>query len=133
MVFGSRSSSGFSTWAVGKADRDARIAALTGKPLEPWVLHDARRSFVTHIGELGFAQPHVIEAIVNHVSGSKAGVAGVYNWAVYLEERRKALEQWGAYIVAMVANSKVQLRRTQQVRASHPHKSQDLAVRGTPA
>jgi hypothetical protein len=39
-----------------------------------WTLHDLRRSFVTHVSELGFAQPHVLEAIGNHVSGSKAGV-----------------------------------------------------------
>jgi hypothetical protein len=37
-----------------------------------------RRSFVTHVNESGFAQPHVVEAIVNHVSGHLAGVAGTY-------------------------------------------------------
>jgi hypothetical protein len=63
-----------------------------------WRLHDLRRSFVTMLGELGFAPPHVIEAIVNHVSGHKAGVAGTYNKALYLEERRKALEAWGRYV-----------------------------------
>ena len=39
--------------------------------------------------------PHVVEATVNHVSGlAKSGVAGVYNRALYLEERRDALDQW---------------------------------------
>jgi hypothetical protein len=39
--------------------------------------------------------PHVVEAIVNHMSGlAKAGVAGVYNRALYLEDRRRALELW---------------------------------------
>ena len=39
--------------------------------------------------------PHVVEAVVNHVSGAaKAGVAGVYNRALYLEERKRALERW---------------------------------------
>ena len=60
-----------------------------------WTLHDSRRTLVTLMGELGIAQPHIIEAIVNHVSGHKAGVAGTYNKALYLEERRKALEAWG--------------------------------------
>ena len=32
-------------------------------------------------------QPHIIEAVVNHVSGHKAGVAGVYNRATYADER----------------------------------------------
>lgn len=39
--------------------------------------------------------PHVVEAVVNHMSGAaKAGVAGVYNRDLYLEERKRALERW---------------------------------------
>ena len=53
--------------------------------MPPWVLHDLRRSFVTHLNENKFAPPHAIEAIVNHVSGHLAGVAGTYNKALYLE------------------------------------------------
>ena len=38
------------------------------------------------------AQPHVIEALVNHLGGvAKAGIAGVYNKAVYRTEKRAAL------------------------------------------
>jgi hypothetical protein len=73
--------------------------------LQPWVLHDIRRSVVTHIAELGFAKPHVIEAIVNHVSRSKAGVAGVYNRATYMPEKRQALEQWANYLT-LLSNDK---------------------------
>jgi hypothetical protein len=50
------------------------------------------------VGELGLAPPHVVEAIVNHVSGHKAGVAGTYNKALYIEERRQALVAWGRYV-----------------------------------
>jgi integrase len=71
--------------------------------MEHWTLHDLRRTFVTHIAENGFAQPYVIEAIVNHVSGAKSSVAGVYNWATYLAEKRKALELWGAHIARLVS------------------------------
>jgi len=40
--------------------------------------------------------------VVNHISGSaKAGVAGVYNRALYLDERRIALEQWAEWINKM--------------------------------
>jgi hypothetical protein len=47
---------------------------------------------------LGIA-PHVVEAVVNHVSGpAKRGVAGVYNRAIYLEDRRRALEVWAAFV-----------------------------------
>ena len=96
LVFGI-GAGGFSGWSKAKEELDARIVAArkkagTKKPMPLWVLHDLRRSFVTHIGEQRFAQPHVIEAIVNHISGAKAGVAGVYNKALYLDERRHALE-----------------------------------------
>ena len=40
--------------------------------------------------------PRVVEAIVNHVSGTKAGVAGVYNKSTYLKERVTALDKWDA-------------------------------------
>jgi hypothetical protein len=86
--------------------------------MPPWVLHDLRRSFVTHVSERGFAPPHVVEAIVNHVSGAKAGVAGVYNRASYLVEKRQALEMWGTYIAALIvgrANKIVPLRQAQQL------------------
>jgi integrase len=90
-------------WDRGKTDLDKRITARRGAPLDPhWTLHDIRRSFVTHINELGFAEPHICEALVNHVGGSKAGVAGVYNHAVYLDQRREALEKWGRYLTGLV-------------------------------
>jgi hypothetical protein len=57
---------------------------------------------VTHINENKFAPPHVVEAIVNHVSGHLAGVAGTYNKALYLDERRQALETWGSHVARLV-------------------------------
>ena len=101
LLFG-RGAGGFGNWAGSKSDLDGRIAR-TGKTLPPWVIHDLRRSFVTHISELGFAPPHVVEAIVNHVSGAKSGVAGVYNRAAYAAEKRQALALWGAHVEALVA------------------------------
>jgi integrase len=110
LVFG-RGEGGFSGWSRAKAELDERIAAArrqahVRKPMLPWRLHDLRRSYVTHINERGFAQPHVVEALVNHISGHLAGVAGVYNKAVYLEERREALKRWGAHIFALVARQR---------------------------
>ena len=64
----------------------------------PWTWHDLRRTMVTHMNEMG-AAPHVVEAVVNHITGAaKAGVAGVYNRALYLPERRRALEAWAEYV-----------------------------------
>jgi integrase len=101
LVFGS-GVSGFSGWSRAKTELDARIADKAGrKPMAPWTLHDIRRSVVTHLHERGFTQPHVVEAIVNHISGHQGGVAGVYNKAQYLSERRQALVLWGAHLSAI--------------------------------
>jgi hypothetical protein len=46
--------------------------------------------------------PHVVDRILNHVSGTIRGVAAVYNRHAYLEERRAALEAWGRYVEGLV-------------------------------
>ncbi|GJE32286.1 hypothetical protein LDDCCGHA_2472 [Methylobacterium oxalidis] len=43
-------------------------------------------------------QPHVIEAVLNHISGHRAGVAGIYNRATYAAEKRAALDAWAEHI-----------------------------------
>jgi hypothetical protein len=77
------------------------------KPIS-WRLHDLRRTGDTLMNdELGI-DPHVVEAILNHVSGSKSGkdgVAGVYNKAAYLKKKKEALDAWAAFILAAVATS----------------------------
>jgi hypothetical protein len=47
-----------------------------------WTLHDLKQTFVTQISERGFAEPHVVAVIINHMSGHKNGVAGVYNTSI---------------------------------------------------
>ena len=49
------------------------------------------------MAELG-VQPHIIESVLNHVSGHKAGVAGIYNRAKYAGEMREALQRWADYL-----------------------------------
>ncbi len=106
---------GFSGWSKGKAALDARITASRAraagrtKPnaedaLAPWRLHDLRRSAVTHMAEIGI-QPHVIEAVVNHISGHKGGVAGVYNRATYAVEKRAALDRWADWLLDTVTGA----------------------------
>ena len=95
----------FIRWSWGKDKLDKRLAERRGAPLPHWTIHDLRRTFITNVNELAFAQPHVTEAIVNHVSGkAKAGVAGVYNRAQYLREKRDALEKWGRYLTGLVGS-----------------------------
>jgi integrase len=102
-VFGGTASHGFSSFTEGKAKLDQRLAAAhQEEPMRPWVLHDVRRSVATHMAETGIAQPHVIEAVLNHSSGHKAGVAGVYNRASYDKEKRAALDRWADHVLAAV-------------------------------
>jgi integrase len=64
-------------------------------------LHDIRRTVATRLAELG-VQPHVIEAVLNHVSGHKAGVAGIYNRALYAAEKRQALNLWSEHVYVLI-------------------------------
>jgi hypothetical protein len=46
--------------------------------------------------------PHVIEAVLNHISGSRGGIAGVYNRAEYLREREEALQAWAEHVMTVI-------------------------------
>jgi len=46
--------------------------------------------------------PHIVEAVLNHVSGHRAGVAGIYNRAKYQAEMREALSRWADYVEALL-------------------------------
>jgi len=46
--------------------------------------------------------PHVVEAVLNHTSGHRAGVAGVYNRSLYAAEKAQALGRWAAHVMAVV-------------------------------
>lgn len=65
-------------------------------------MHDLRRTVATGMADWLAIGPHIIEAILNHQSGSKRGVAGTYNRAQYLTEKKQALERWGDYVMALI-------------------------------
>jgi integrase len=101
-VFGrAHSAKGFTGWSACKVLLDERIKA-SGAKVGAWVNHDLRRTVATRMAELG-VQPHIIEAVLNHVSGHKAGVAGIYNRASYEPEKRAALILWADKLVEIVA------------------------------
>jgi integrase len=76
-----------------------RKAALDAamQPTTPWVVHDLRRTAATGMAEIGIA-PHIVEAVLNHVSGHKASVAGIYNKAEYASEKATALARWAVHV-----------------------------------
>jgi hypothetical protein len=97
-VFG-EGEGGFQGWSKAKAALDRR-SADAGVKVRAWRLHDIRRTVATRMGELGIL-PHVIEAVLNHISGHKAGVAGIYNRSTYTNEKREALDLWAAHLVSI--------------------------------
>jgi integrase len=100
LVFGAGDGS-FQGWSNAKSALDARVSPALGRTPSPWRLHDIRRTVATRMADLS-VQPHVIEAVLNHVSGHKAGVAGVYNRASYASEKRRALDLWASHVMALV-------------------------------
>ena len=90
--------SGFSR-AKARLDKETATAlARAGQPPIPaWRLHDLRRTAASRMAQLGIS-PHVIEKVLNHTSGSLAGVAGVYNRFGYGPEKRHALETWAGHL-----------------------------------
>ena len=70
--------------------------------IDPWRLHDLRRTCATGMADLGVL-PHVIEAVLNHISGHKGGIAGTYNLAAYPEEKKAALERWALYLEGLTS------------------------------
>jgi integrase len=101
----------FSGWSKAKEILDAKLLEARtkahgkkAKPLPAWRVHDIRRSVATHMAENG-VQPHVIEAVLNHVSGHKAGVAGIYNRAMYAAEKAAALALWADILASIVSGS----------------------------
>jgi integrase len=66
-----------------------------------WRLHDFRRTLATGLQRLG-VRLEVTESVLNHIAGSRAGIVGVYqrhNWA---DEKRAALDAWGAHVAVLV-------------------------------
>lgn len=103
LVLTSTTGTELSGWSKSKAALDARMLAiateLTGRPpnIEPWVIHDLRRTAATGMARLG--EPvHVIEAVLNHKTGAIGKLAGIYNRHSYEAEKRQALDAWAAHI-----------------------------------
>ena len=99
-------------WSGAKHDLDAAM----GGDLPAWRLHDLRRTSVSGMVELGVGVD-VVELVVNHVSGTRGGVAGVYNKSELMPERREALERWARHVACLVSPER-QTRSSLRYRAS---------------
>jgi len=98
-VTGKTAVSGFSN---AKDRIDALLATPHGEPVPAWVFHDLRRTCATGMARLGTALP-VVEKVLNHTSGSFGGIVGVYQKHGFADEKRYALDAWGAFVERLVS------------------------------
>jgi integrase len=85
-----------SGWSFIKRDLDNSL------DLQPWQMHDFRRSLVTHLAETGI-DVAVLDSLLNHAaSGTRGGVVGVYQKAILIEPMRKLMASWDGMISGAV-------------------------------
>jgi integrase len=85
---------------IAHNEAEARGEDPTTIKIAPWIIHDLRRTASTRMQRL--APPHVVEAVLNHISGFRAGVAGIYNQEEYFDEKRAALDELARRLDAVV-------------------------------
>lgn len=103
-VLTTTSRSAISGISKAKASLDASIACLNGnEAIDHWRIHDIRRTLATGLQRLG-VRFEVTEAVLNHVSGSKSGVSGVYQRHDWADEKRRALDAWADYVAGLVCS-----------------------------
>jgi integrase len=87
-----------SNYGANKRQLDALLPA----DMPPWWLHDLRRTAASGMARLGINLP-VIEKVLNHSSGSFGGIVGVYQRHDFADEKRHALERWGAHVADLIS------------------------------
>jgi integrase len=97
---GSHVFSKYGTPVSGYSKAQARLRSSAAVH-EHWTIHDLRRTVATGLQRMG-VQLTVTEAVLGHVSGSRRGVIGIYQRHDYADEKRAALEAWGAHVLALV-------------------------------
>lgn len=83
----------------GFARAKERLNAELPPDMPGWTLHDLRRTFASGCARLGIAV-HVVEAALNHRSGTIRGVAAIYNKYSYDAEKRAAMSAWSRHVEA---------------------------------
>ena len=101
-IYGAKPAKDF---APAKKRIDAKMKETLGAAFRPWVTHDLRRTCATGMAEIG-VPPHVVEAVLNHKSGTIRGIAKVYNRFSYQPEMRSALEAWSRRLAEIASGEK---------------------------
>lgn len=100
---GENASSGYGNSKICFDREMKKLAKADGEEFKPWVFHDLRRTAASGMARLGVALP-VIERCLNHISGSFAGIVGVYQQHQYTDEMRNAFTKWGEHVASLVTH-----------------------------
>jgi integrase len=84
--------------AILKAQTQGRHGMREKPQVDPWVLHDFRRTGVSKMAQLGF-DSIVVDRLLAHQPAKLLGVASVYQRHAFAEERARALDAWAAFVV----------------------------------
>jgi integrase len=79
-----------------------KLDALLPLDMPAWRLHDLRRTVASGMARLGINLP-VIEKVLNHSSGSFAGIVSVYQKHSFADEKRAALGSWSQHVERVVS------------------------------
>jgi integrase len=88
----------------------AGLEECVGEPVPHWTLHDLRRTMATGLQRLG-VRLEVTEAALNHLSGARSGIVGVYQRHNYFDEKGAALKLWAAEVVRLARAAKAKSKR----------------------
>jgi integrase len=121
LVFSTTGETSVSGFSRAKTRLDNAIAALAEKQdvsvPEPWRVHDLRRTLATGLQRLG-VRFEVTEAVLNHVSGSKSGVAGIYQRHDWAAEKASAVQAWADHVSGLLTDAdKTNVVQLSEVRA----------------
>lgn len=108
-LFSTTGETSISGYSKAKLRLDKEIAALAKDDedigaIAPWRFHDLRRTLATGMQRLG-VRFEVTEAILNHVSGSKSGVAGVYQRHDWGPEKKASLQAWSDHLAGLLVDN----------------------------
>lgn len=106
-VFSTTGKTAISGFSRAKKRLDGEVVKLMKASEEPvtvppWRFHDLRRTLATGMQRLG-VRFEVTEAVLNHVSGSRSGVAGVYQRHDWGPEKKAALQAWSDHVGGLLA------------------------------
>jgi integrase len=101
LVFTTTGESPVSGYHKGRNHIAERMAEIAGQEIPHWTFHDLRRTAATGMARLGIPV-RVTEAVLNHVSGTAAGIVSVYQRHDYADEKRNALDAWARLVADLV-------------------------------